>query len=43
MYDTTKDKTITEDGQLLLKKATADGVETVWARHQAQQPQPLDI
>ncbi|MGD8243497.1 MAG: anaerobic carbon-monoxide dehydrogenase catalytic subunit [Desulfobacterales bacterium] len=38
MYDTTKDKTITEDGQLLLKKAEADGVMTVWARHQAQQP-----
>ncbi len=38
MYDTTKDKTITEDGQLLLKKAEADGVTTVWARHQAQQP-----
>ncbi len=38
MYDTTKDKTITEDGQLLLKKAEADGVATVWARHQAQQP-----
>ncbi len=39
MYDTIKDKTMTEDGQLLLKKAEADGVETVWARHQAQQPQ----
>ena len=39
MYDTTKDKTMTQDGQLLLKKAAADGVETVWARHQAQQPQ----
>jgi carbon-monoxide dehydrogenase catalytic subunit len=39
MYETIKDKTITEDGQLLLKKAEADGVETVWARHQAQQPQ----
>jgi carbon-monoxide dehydrogenase catalytic subunit len=39
MYDTTKDKTMTEDGQLLLKKAETDGVETVWARHQAQLPQ----
>jgi carbon-monoxide dehydrogenase catalytic subunit len=39
MYDTTKDKTMTQDGQLLLQKAAADGVETVWARHQAQQPQ----
>ncbi|MDJ0721565.1 MAG: anaerobic carbon-monoxide dehydrogenase catalytic subunit [Desulfobacterales bacterium] len=39
MYDTIKDKTLPQDGQLLLKKAEADGVETVWARHQAQQPQ----
>ena len=39
MYDTIKDQTMTEDGQLLLKKAEADGIATVWARHQAQQPQ----
>ena len=39
MYDTIKDQTMTEDGQLLLKKAEADGITTVWARHQAQQPQ----
>jgi len=40
MYDATiKDKTITEDGRLLLKKAEADGVETVWQRYQAQLPQ----
>ncbi len=39
MYDTIEDKTLPQDGQLLLKKAEADGVETVWARHQAQQPQ----
>ena len=31
--------TITEDGQKLLKKAEKDQVETVWDRHQAQQPQ----
>ncbi len=31
-------QTITEDGQLLLAKAERDQVETVWERHQAQQP-----
>jgi carbon-monoxide dehydrogenase catalytic subunit len=31
--------TITEDGQLLLKKAQTDGIETVWDRYQAQLPQ----
>jgi carbon-monoxide dehydrogenase catalytic subunit len=31
-------KTITEDGQLLLRKIERDQVETVWERHQAQQP-----
>ncbi len=31
--------TITEDGQLLLAKAERDRVETVWDRHEAQQPQ----
>lgn len=31
--------TITEDGQLLLAKAERDLVETVWDRHEAQQPQ----
>ncbi|MCX7823021.1 MAG: anaerobic carbon-monoxide dehydrogenase catalytic subunit [Syntrophobacterales bacterium] len=31
--------TITEDGRLMLKKAVADGVETVWDRYQAQLPQ----
>ena len=30
--------TITEDGQLLLKKAERDQVETVWDRYAAQQP-----
>jgi carbon-monoxide dehydrogenase catalytic subunit len=32
-------QTITEDGQLMLKKAQADQIETVWDRFQAQQPQ----
>lgn len=32
-------QTITEDGQLLLKKANTDQIETVWDRHQAQLPQ----
>jgi carbon-monoxide dehydrogenase catalytic subunit len=30
--------TVTEDGRALLKKADSDQVETVWDRHQAQQP-----
>ena len=34
-----KDKTITEDGQLMLKKAAADQLETVWERYEAQLPQ----
>ncbi|MCF8095915.1 MAG: anaerobic carbon-monoxide dehydrogenase catalytic subunit [Desulfobacteraceae bacterium] len=32
-------KSITKDGQLLIKKMEADQVESVWDRHQAQQPQ----
>ncbi|MFP4158854.1 MAG: anaerobic carbon-monoxide dehydrogenase catalytic subunit [Desulfobacterales bacterium] len=32
-------KSITKDGQLLIKKMETDQVETVWDRHQAQQPQ----
>ena len=32
-------QTITEDGQLLLRKAQTDQIETVWDRHQAQLPQ----
>ncbi len=32
-------QTITEDGQLLLKKAENDQVETVWDRYQSQLPQ----
>jgi len=31
--------TITEDGRLMIKKAAADGVETVWDRYKAQLPQ----
>jgi carbon-monoxide dehydrogenase catalytic subunit len=31
--------TITEDGRMMLAKAEKDGVQTVWERHQAQQPQ----
>jgi carbon-monoxide dehydrogenase catalytic subunit len=31
--------TITQDGQLMLAKAERDQVETVWERHEAQQPQ----
>jgi carbon-monoxide dehydrogenase catalytic subunit len=30
---------ITEDARLLLQKTHSDGVETVWQRHDAQQPQ----
>jgi carbon-monoxide dehydrogenase catalytic subunit len=32
------DRTITRDGQLLLKKAEKDGIETVWDRFESQQP-----
>jgi hypothetical protein len=32
-------QTITEDGRLMLDKAQTDQVETVWDRHEAQQPQ----
>jgi carbon-monoxide dehydrogenase catalytic subunit len=38
MSDSTSMKTITEDGQLLLRKAERDQVETVWDRFAAQQP-----
>ena len=39
MSSTFHQQTITEDGQLLLKKAQTDQIETVWDRHQAQLPQ----
>ncbi len=34
-----ENNTITEDGQLLLKKAERDQIETVWDRYKAQLPQ----
>jgi carbon-monoxide dehydrogenase catalytic subunit len=39
MNDSFADRTITQDGQLLLQKAEKDQVETVWDRFQNQQPQ----
>jgi carbon-monoxide dehydrogenase catalytic subunit len=39
MNDTYANRTITQDGQLLLQKAERDQVETVWDRFQHQQPQ----
>ncbi|MDM8524756.1 anaerobic carbon-monoxide dehydrogenase catalytic subunit [Desulfococcaceae bacterium HSG8] len=39
MSKTYENNTITEDGQLLLKKAEKDQVETVWDRYNAQLPQ----
>ena len=39
MFDPTSNLTVTEDGRQLLKKAAKDNVETVWQRHEAQQPQ----
>jgi carbon-monoxide dehydrogenase catalytic subunit len=39
MNDSYADRTITQDGQLLLQKAEKDQVETVWDRFQNQQPQ----
>ena len=38
MFDP-KDMSVTNDGRLLLEKAKQDQVETVWERHEAQQPQ----
>ncbi len=38
MNDTYARHTITEDGRLLLRKMERDGVESVWDRFQAQQP-----
>lgn len=39
MYKSQSPLTITEDGVQLLKKAKHDNIETVWDRHEAQQPQ----
>jgi carbon-monoxide dehydrogenase catalytic subunit len=39
MFDPRENVSITDDGRLLLEKAHKDNVETVWDRHEAQQPQ----
>jgi len=39
MFDPKDNLTITQDGDLLFAKALQDGIETVWDRHEAQQPQ----
>ena len=39
MFDPRESLSVTQDGDLLFAKARQDGVETVWERHEAQQPQ----
>lgn len=39
MFDPKESLTITQDGSRLYEKARQDGIETVWERHEAQQPQ----
>jgi carbon-monoxide dehydrogenase catalytic subunit len=39
MLDQNKELTVTQDGSRLYEKAKMDGIETVWERHEAQQPQ----
>jgi len=39
MFDTKDNLSVTEDGRRLLAKAQRDNIETVWQRHEAQQPQ----
>ncbi len=39
MLDTDKKLSVTQDGIQLLEKARKDNIETVWDRHDAQQPQ----
>ena len=39
MFDPKADVSVTDDGNLLFAKAVKDKVETVWHRHDAQQPQ----
>jgi carbon-monoxide dehydrogenase catalytic subunit len=39
MFDSKESLSITSDGDRLYAKAKADGIETVWERHTAQQPQ----
>ena len=38
MFDPKDELTITQDGKLLLEKAKNDQVQTVWDRHEDQQP-----
>ncbi|MFH1980669.1 MAG: anaerobic carbon-monoxide dehydrogenase catalytic subunit [Pseudomonadota bacterium] len=39
MFDPKESHSVTQDGDRLYAKARQDGVETVWERHEAQQPQ----
>ena len=39
MFDPRENVSITDDGLRLFEKAKKDNVETVWDRHEAQQPQ----
>jgi carbon-monoxide dehydrogenase catalytic subunit len=39
MFDPRETISITDDGRRLFEKAHKDNVETVWDRHEAQQPQ----
>ena len=39
MFDAKDPLSVTEDGVRLLEKARKDNIETVWQRHEAQQPQ----
>ena len=39
MFDPRERLSVTQDGDRLYAKARQDGIETVWARHEAQQPQ----
>ena len=39
MFDPRESLSVTQDGDLLFAKARQYGVETVWERHEAQQPQ----
>ncbi|MBR9985856.1 MAG: anaerobic carbon-monoxide dehydrogenase catalytic subunit [Desulfosarcina sp.] len=39
MFDPRESLSVTQDGDRLFAKAQQDGVETVWERHEAQQPQ----
>jgi len=39
MFDPKESVSVTQDGNLLYAKAQQDGIETVWERHEAQQPQ----